>query len=262
MYALVTGASSGMGEVFAKELAKAGYDILVVSNREEENCRVCEQLTREYGVDAIPIYSDLTTASAAEELFAHVQRLGLQIEVLVSNAGVLLFSQMQHTSLADLDRIIALHCTTPTKLCRLFAEDMAQRGRGYILLVSSITAWTPFPTISHYASTKAYLKSLGEALWYEYRGRGVSITTLMPSAVDTPLYRLNDKTRRRLLSFGLMMSAESVVRKALKAMFRGRRRCLPGVVTKIEAGLCAIMPGWVLLLVMRIPVVRKILAKV
>ncbi|MBQ5914836.1 MAG: SDR family NAD(P)-dependent oxidoreductase, partial [Alistipes sp.] len=144
MYALVTGASSGMGEVFAKELAKAGYDILVVSNREAENCRVCEQLTREYGVDAIPIYSDLTTASAAEELFAHVQRLGLQIEVLVSNAGVLLFSQMQYTTLADLDRIIALHCTTPTKLCRLFAEDMAQRGRGYILLVSSITAWTPF----------------------------------------------------------------------------------------------------------------------
>lgn len=262
MYALVTGASSGMGEVFAKELAKAGYDILVVSNREAENCRVCEQLTREYGVDAIPIYSDLTTASAAEELFAHVQRLGLQIEVLVSNAGVLLFSQMQHTSLADLDRIIALHCTTPTKLCRLFAEDMAQRGRGYILLVSSITAWTPFPTISHYASTKAYLKSLGEALWYEYRGRGVSITTLMPSAVDTPLYPLSEKARRRLLRLGLMMSAESVVRKALKAMFRGRARCLPGVVTKIEAGFCAIMPRCVLLLVMRIPVVRKILAKV
>ena len=186
----------------------------------------------------------------------------MQIEVLVSNAGVLLFSQMQHTSLADLDRIIALHCTTPTKLCRLFAEDMAQRGRGYILLVSSITAWTPFPTISHYASTKAYLKSLGEALWYEYRGRGVSITTLMPSAVDTPLYRLSEKARRRLLRLGLMMSAESVVRKALKAMFRGRVRCLPGIVTKIEAGFCAIMPRWVLLLVMRIPVVRKILAKV
>ena len=262
MYALITGGSSGMGEEFARELAARGYDTLVVSNRQEENNRVCEQLTRGFGVKALPIYSDLTAATAAEQLYAQVQSLGIEVEVLVSNAGVLLFSQMQRTSLPELDRIIALHCTTPTKLCRLFAEDMAQRGRGYILLVSSITAWTPFPTISHYASTKAYLKSLGQALWYEYRGRGVVVTTLMPSAVDTPLYDLSDKMRRRLCLCGVMMSAQSVVRKALKAMFRGRARCLPGVMTKLEAGFCAIMPRCLMLLVMRIPAVRRILERV
>ncbi|MBR4995259.1 MAG: SDR family NAD(P)-dependent oxidoreductase [Alistipes sp.] len=262
MYALVTGGSSGMGEVFARELAKAGYNLLIVSNRDADNRRVAEQIASLYGVDAIPIYSDLTADDAAERLYAEVQSRGLQVEVLISNAGMLIFSQMCRTSIEALDKIIALHCTTPTKLCRLFAEQMAERGKGYILLVSSITAWTPFPTVSHYASTKAYLKSLGEALWYEYRERGVGITTLLPSAVDTPLYNLDNKTRRRLLLCGVMMSAESVVQKALKAMFRRQARCLPGLLTKVEALLCAIMPRWALLPILKIPAVKSILRKV
>ena len=251
-----------MGEIFALELAKAGYDLLIVSNREADNCRVAEQIASRYGVEAIPIYSDLTADDAAERLFSEVQSRGFEIEVLISNAGMLLFSQMRRTKVEALDRIIALHCTTPTKLCRLFAEQMAERGCGYILLVSSITAWTPFPTISHYASTKAYLKSLGEALWYEYRDRGVGVTTLMPSAVDTPLYNLSEKMRRRLLLFGVMMSAESVVKKALRAMFLRRARCIPGLLTKVEAFLCAIMPHWVLLPILKIPAIKRILEKV
>lgn len=262
MFALVTGASSGMGEEFARQLAAAGYDLLVVSNREQDNHRVAESIAREYGVEAIALYSDLTADDAAERLYAEIRERGLQVEVLISNAGMLLFSQMLNTPLGKLDNIIRLHCTTPTKLCRLVAEDMARRGRGYILLVSSITAWTPFPTISHYAATKSYLKSLGEALWYEFRTQGVRVTTLMPSAVDTPLYDLSDSMRRRLLRLGLMMSVESVVRKGLKAMFKGRARCVPGVVTKIEALLCRIMPRWALLPILQIPAVKRILERV
>ena len=251
-----------MGELFAHELAKAGYDLLIVSNREADNRRVAEQIASRYGVEAIPIYSDLTADDAAERLYAEVQSWGFEVEVLISNAGMLLFSQMCRTKIEALDRIIALHCTTPTKLCRLFAEQMAQRGKGYILLVSSITAWTPFPTISHYASTKAYLKSLGEALWYEYRERGVGVTTLLPSAVDTPLYNLSEEMRRRLRLFGVMMSAESVVKKALRAMFRRQARCLPGLLTKIEALLCALMPRWALLPILKIPAIRRILDRI
>ena len=128
--------------------------------------------------------------------------------------------------------------------------------------MSSITAWTPYPTISLYGATKAYLHSFGQSLWYEMRGRGVSITAVYPSAVDTPFYDLSDKMRSLLLRVGLMLSAESVARKALRAMFAGRRRCLPGLITKLEAAICYLLPAWVLLPILKIPAIRRILERV
>jgi short-subunit dehydrogenase len=175
---------------------------------------------------------------------------------------MLIFNQLERTDSARIDTIIALHCTTPTKLCRLFAPAMRARGEGHIVLMSSVTAWTPFPTISHYAATKAYLRSFGQSLWYEMRGSGVTVTTVFPSAVDTPFYTLSDRARRWLRRFGVMLSAEAVARKALRAMRHGRRRCLPGLLTKIEAAICAILPSWVLLPVLRIPAVRRILERI
>ncbi len=261
-FALITGASSGIGEEYAHQLAAKGYNIVVVSERDEENRRVAKALTAKYNIEALPLQADLTEEDAAQKVFDFAQKIDGEVEILVNNAGMLLFSTLERTDEARLDKIIALHCTTPTKLCRLFASEMAHRGRGHILLMSSMTAWTAYPTISHYAATKAYLKSFGQSLWYEMRGRGVSVTTVFPSAVDTPFYKLDDKMRHRLLWFGLMLSAEDVARRALRAMFRRRRRCLPGFWTKLEAGICAILPAWALLPIMKIPAVRRILERV
>lgn len=260
--AVITGATSGIGLEYAMQLAAAGYDIVVVSNRQKDNHRVATELAERYGVQAEPLYVDLTQADAAEQIYAFVQQRGLKVDVLINNAGMLLFSQVVNTAPQQMERIIALHCTTPTKLCRLFARDMAERGGGHILIMSSITAWTPYPTISLYAATKSYLHSFAQSLWYEMRGRGVSITTVYPSAVDTPFYELSDKMRGLLLRVGLMLSAPSVARKALRAMFAGRRRCVPGVITKIEAIICYLLPAWVLLPIMKIPSVRRILERV
>lgn len=261
-YALITGASSGMGREYAHQLAAMGYGIVVVSNDDAGNRRVADELTQKYGVQALPIYADLTLAESAEQIYSEIVALCIEVEILISNAGMLLFSQLERTPSERIEQIVALHCTSPTLLCRLFASDMRKRGSGRIMIVSSITAWTPYPTISHYAATKAYLKSFGESLWYELRGTGVSVTTVFPSAVDTPFYRLDDRMRRRLLRWGVMMRPEVVVSKALKAMFRSRKRSLPGVITKLEAAICAVLPSWVLLLVMRLPVVRRILERV
>lgn len=261
-WALVTGASSGMGKEYARQLAERGYNIIVASNDDEGNRCVAECLERDFCVKAVPIYADLAVKDGAQSLYQAVRDRGYEVEILVSNAGMLLFSQLKNTAIERIEHIIALHCTAPTLLCRLFAEDMRRRECGRILIVSSITAWTPYPTISHYAATKAYLKSFAQSLWYELRSSGVSVTTVFPSAVDTPFYSLDEKMRRRLLRWGVMMSAESVVRKALKAMFRSRRRCLPGVVTKLEAAICAVLPSWALLPVIKLPAVRKILDRV
>jgi short-subunit dehydrogenase len=261
-YALITGSTSGIGAEYAHQLAARGYGIVVVSNRREENLQMATSLSSRYGVEALPIYADLTRAEAAREIYDYVHQMGIEVEILVCNAGMLLFSTLCHTEPQALERIVALHCTTPTLLCRLFAERMVQRGRGRILVMSSITAWTPYPTISHYAATKAYLRSFAQSLWYELRGTGVSLTTVFPSAVDTPFYNLKAEHRRWLLRLGLMLSAEEVARKALRAMFRGRRRSLPGAWTKVEAAVCACLPAWALLPVLKLPVVKKILERV
>ena len=261
-YALITGSTSGIGAEYARQLASCGYGIVVVSNRREENLQMADHLRSRYGVEALPIYADLTRPEAAREIFDYVEQQGIEVEILVCNAGMLLFSTLCRTEPQALERIVALHCTTPTLLCRLFAERMVQRGRGRILVMSSITAWTPYPTISHYAATKAYLRSFAQSLWYELRGTGVSLTTVFPSAVDTPFYNLKAEHRRWLLRLGLMLSAEEVARKALSAMFRGRRRSLPGGWTKVEAAVCACLPAWALLPVLKLPVVKKILERV
>ncbi|MBR0332442.1 MAG: SDR family NAD(P)-dependent oxidoreductase, partial [Alistipes sp.] len=178
-YALITGASSGIGLEYARQLAAEGYNLILVGNQADENCRVAESLASQYGVRTLPIYADLAREGAAEELYARVGEL--PVEVLISNAGMLLFSTLAHTPAPSLEKIIALHCTTPTLLCRLFAEQMLLRGRGHIVLMSSITAWTPYPTISHYAATKTYLKSFADSLWCELREKGVSVTAVFPS---------------------------------------------------------------------------------
>ena len=261
-YALITGASSGIGRCYAKEMAHRGYNIVAVSNQEEALSNLRSELVSAYDVVVETICCDLAREEAAQQLYERCKAEGWQVDVLICNAGMLLFSTLVHTEPARLNTIIALHCTTTTLLCRYFGEDMKRRGAGHILIMSSATAWLPYPTISHYAATKAYLKSFGQSLWYEMRGRGVSITTLFPSAVDTPFYNLDDKMRRRLLWWGLMLSAEDVARKALRAMFRRRRKCLPGFWTKLEAAVCALLPAWVLLPIMKIPAVKKILERV
>lgn len=260
-YALITGATSGMGLIYAERLAARGYSVVVVSNRMQDNCAVAERLSAEYGVEARPLYADLCDEDSARMIYDTVTVWGIEVDILISNAGMLLFSQLHNTSAQNLQRIIALHCTTPTLLCRLFAERMRQRGRGHILLVSSATAWMPYPTISHYAATKAYLRSFARSLWFEMRGTGVSVTALFPGAVDTPLYSLDEKYRRRLRRWGVMLSADEVADKALRAMFRGRHRCIPGWFTKTTAAICAAMPDSLLLIVMKIPAVKRLLAR-
>lgn len=261
-YSLITGASSGIGLCYAEQLASQGHNIILVSNREQENNTIAHRLMQQHGIRAVAIYADLSEQGAAEKIYRQCMEQGLEVDILINNAGILLFSQLRNTSEEQLRQITTLHCVTPTLLCRLFGEQMCRRGNGQILLTSSITAWTPYPTISHYAASKAYIKTFGEAIHWEMRQCGVKLTTIFPSAVDTPLYNLSDKMRRRLLRWGVMMTPQDVARRGLRALSKGRRKCLPGILTTIEAGICAALPGWVLRPILRIPAVRRILESV
>lgn len=260
-YALITGASSGIGLEYARQLAAKGYNIIIVSNRDEDNRRVAAEIAEKYGVEALPLFADLSQPDSAQQIYDWCHANNVEVDILINNAGILLFSTLVHTDPARINTLINLHCTTPTHLCRLFGEDMKQRGKGHILIMSSITAWTPYPTISHYGASKVYLRNFAQSLWYELRDFGVSVTAVFPSAVDTPLYNLGEKPRRWLLRFGVMMTAENLARKALRTMFRRQRRCIPGLLTKVTHVACAILPAHALLPLLKFPPVKRLLEK-
>ena len=261
-YALITGASSGIGRCYAHELAKRGYNIIAVSNQPKELEIVAQELRDTYNIEAHYIFADLSAADAAKSIYDRCAAEGWLVDILICNAGMLLFSTLTRTEPQRLETIIGLHCTTTTLLCRYFGEAMKRRKHGRILLMSSSTAWLPYPTISHYSATKAYIKNFAFALWYELNRYGVSVTAVFPGAVNTPFYKLSDKLRSRLATFGVLMSPERVASSALRAMFRGRRRLIPGLFTRLVVVICALLPARMLNQIIRIKPIRKLLERV
>lgn len=260
-FTLITGASSGIGLCYAEQFAKRGNNIIVVSNQRERNEEVAADIKQRFNVEAIALYADLSQVDSAEQIYEWCKEHDYEVDTLVSNAGILQFGMFLNTKPSMAEFITNLHCITPSKLCRLFGEDMRERGGGRILIMSSMTAWTPYITVSYYAATKAYLKSFAQSLWYEFRPHNITVTTVYPGAVDTPLYTLEEKQRKWLRAFGVMMSPERLAKAGIRALERRRRTAIPGLFTKIATGACWLLPAHALLPVLKLPSVKRILKK-
>ena len=157
--ALITGASSGMGLEYASQLAQSGCNLLIVSNEEEKLKAVAERLQSEYHVNVIYKYQDLAKQEAAQELFDFCQQNGLQIDILINNAGIFFFKELNSATIEKASAMLMLHVYTPTRLCSMFGDEMKKRRYGYILKVSSVTSSMAIPGLTMYEATKAYLKS-------------------------------------------------------------------------------------------------------
>lgn len=242
MRALITGGSSGMGLEYAKQLAAKGYDLLLVSNQQEEMAKAVEELSESFGVNVIGHFQDLAMENAAEELFAFCRAENLQIDILINNAGMFFFEELSPENEAKALAMMQLHMFTPTKLCVLFGEEMKKRGNGYILNMSSMAAKLPCPGITVYSATKAYLKSFGKSLFYEMRPYGVGVTTVCPAAIATPLYKLKPSLLKLGVNIGLIGTPQWLVRRALRRMFHHRRVVKPGLMNYYLPPLIAVLP--------------------
>ena len=260
-YALITGASSGIGLEYARQLAAKGYNLVIVSNRDEDNKRVATEIAEKYGVVTLPLYADLSQTDSAQQIYDWCHSQNIDVEILINNAGMLLFSTLVNTNAARINTLINLHCTTPTHLCRLFGEDMKKRGSGHILIMSSITAWTPYPTISHYGASKTYLRSFAQSLWYELRPHNITVTTVYPGAVDTPLYSLKEKHRKWLRAIGFMMTPKKMAKAGIRALEHRRRTTTPGLFTKVAVGACKLLPAHAILPILKIPAIKRLLQR-
>ena len=243
MMALVTGGSSGIGLEFSRQLAEKGYDLIIVSNSREQLDAVCAPIAEEYGVRVIPRLQNLATGNAAEELMEWCDSQSVLPDILINNAGMFYFKELSPELMGKAEVMIGLHVTTPTKMCILFGDRMKQRGSGRILLVAYMAARIPAPGIQVYSATKAYLRSFGESLSFELKPYGVTVTTLCPAAVATPLYGL----KKGLLNFGVAIrvihTPQWLVRKALKGLFRGRRLMKPSIMNAYLPPMIKMLPS-------------------
>lgn len=268
MLSLVTGASSGIGLQYATQLARDYHtDLLLVSNQEEELRKVAEALETQYKVKAIPHYADLSKQDAAEELYNYCHANNLVVDILINDAGVFFFNPYCETSMRRIELMLNLHITTVAKLCRLFGEDMIAhqlteeeqsqtlcgkpRKKGYILNMSSMSAWMAMPGIQTYNATKAFIYNFSKSLWYELRPKGVNITVMTPGAVDTALFGLAPNLRKLAVNLTVSIPPEKLVKRALRSMFRGRKSDMPGVINHLCTPLLKHTPDWLIFFAMK-----------
>jgi uncharacterized protein len=249
--ALITGASSGMGYEYAQQLAKMHYDLVLISNEEDKLKALALELQQKYNIKTWAFYTDLAQTAAANNVYEFCQNKNLEIDILINNAGMFFFGEVVKTQPELVLKKTLLHVVTPSVLCTLFGRDMKLRRRGYILNMSSISAYMPYPGIALYASTKAYLKSFSRALRSEMLDYNVSVTCVCPGAVATNLFDRDKINYKKAMRLGIMMKAETVVRIGIRAMFCRKAIVIPGILNRITVFLVRITPAGFILFIKR-----------
>ena len=228
-HALVTGASSGIGEAVANKLGKAGVGMVLVARRKDRLDAIAAKFP---SVEVL--VADLTTSSG---LSAVLERLGStslpNIELVVNNAGFGTSGPFADADPERLSREISLNINALTRISHEAVRQMLPRGRGYLLNVSSIASFQPGPDLAVYAATKAFVTSLTESLHEELRGSGIRVTALCPGLTHTEFQSISNTSglESNFPEFA-WMSADDVARDGLRAVADGKAICVPGVVNK------------------------------
>lgn len=260
-WALVTGAASGMGRVYSRRLALMGYNLIIVDinakGLEDTEAAIMSDVKESDSVPVqykdkakvLAIVQDLSRNDAADIIFSKTEEAGCEVDVLVNNAGVMYCQGIAETSEKMLKLIMMVHMNTPVMLCRKYVVGMKERGKGYILNISSLAECMNWPGIGMYGSTKRFVKDYSRELRIECQKTGVSVTNAYFGAVDTPLIPLKDSLRKLARGLAVMIAPEKAVDCALKATFRRRKGVMPGFLNHIFRPLCIILPdcllGWV-----------------
>lgn len=251
-YALVTGASSGCGYEYARLLAAKGYNLLIVSN-EDAIYEKATVLRQAFSVRVVALVYDLGRQEAAKELYNYCEKKGMLVEVLINNAGVYHDRDFLNDSEAFNQMILNLHMFTPAMLIYYFGQQMAKRGKGYILNMCSITADIAVQRLSTYGGTKAFLQGFTRSVHVELKDRGVFVTNVTPGAINTGLYNLKPWATKMGLMLGYIVQPDYLARRGVNAMFRGRAKVsVPFVWNTILLFFVALIPTCLLRLIRRI----------
>lgn len=224
----------------------------MVSHREAELSCAATDLSRDYQVKVCPLTMDLARPEAALDLYEEVvARRRLEIEILVSNAGIYFFGEVTDIAPQRALAMLQLHVVMPSLLAHYFGRDMRARRSGHILVVSSISAWRDFPGIAHYSSSKRYLRSFSSALREELRPWGVNVTCAAPGPAATGLYDQTGVPVKSAVKYRVMKDPAWVARIAVRAMFRGKALVVPGFSAKLMTVGMRLVLRWMVGLIWR-----------
>jgi short-subunit dehydrogenase len=242
-YALVTGASKGIGKAIAEELARRQFNLVLVARSGELLQQVAEGIRTRYPVQVDCLALDLSTTDAAERVYGWCRDKQYTIRALVNNAGYGLSGPFEKYSLAEHLNMMQLNMGTLVGLIRLFLPDLRQRPRAYIMNIASSSAYQAVPKLSLYAATKVFVLSFSRGLHQELRGGPVSVTCISPGATDTDFpnrAQLGEKGMKAARQFN--MRPEVVASMAVNAMLAGKAELITGGINKVGAFMAWLLP--------------------
>jgi hypothetical protein len=225
--ALITGASSGIGLELARIFAREGYNLVLVARNGDRLRQLASELEKAHGARSLILATDLTEPGAAAYVLDQTTRAGLQLDVLVNNAGFGQYGLFTENDLEECLQQIQLNVTTLTHLTRLYLPGMIERKSGRVMNVASTAAFQPGPLMAVYFATKAYVLHFSEALANELQGSGVTVTCLCPGATVTEFHKRAKATGQRLLKLGAM-DARTVAEDGYRAMMAGKPVVISG----------------------------------
>jgi short-subunit dehydrogenase len=232
-WALVSGASSGLGIELARALAVRGFNLILTARREEPMRQLAAELQRRHGIEIVVEPLDLAAPSSAIDLQKRLEQRSIEPSILINNAGYGLNSEFIVESLDRLRAMLQVDIMTLTELTHIFGKRMAERGHGYILLVASGAAYQPTPFFAAYGAAKAYVLSLGEALHVELAPK-VGVTVLSPGPMETG-FADTAGTQMPDMVKSLMLQTAKVAQIGLGAMFDGKSSVIAGRLNSIMA---------------------------
>ncbi len=227
--ALITGASAGIGAAFARELAAGQTNLVMVARSEEKLLKLSSTLETEFGIQTTVIVQDLTQPDAPSQIYETVKQQGLEIDLLINNAGIGDYGAFSQRSPQRQSAIVKLNVMALVEITALFLPTMQARGSGGIINVSSLAGFQPIPYLATYSASKAFVLRFSEALWAENQSTGVKVMALCPGPTTTDFFAEAEMDRNSaLMESQSYETPEAVVKKGLEALAAGRSHLVTG----------------------------------
>ena len=242
-YALITGASKGIGKAIAEQLAAKKFNVLLIARSENELKKTATEIAEKYKVNTDFLVLDLSVNNAAENIYNWCMQKNYTVNILINNAGYGLSGPFEKYSLAENMNMMSLNMTTPVQLCQRFLPDLKAQPKSYILNIASSAAYQAVPNLSLYAATKSFVLSFSRGLRQELAKTNVSVTCICPGATDTDFVKRAQVGEKGLKAANkLNMTPENVAEIAVQSMLDGKAEVITGVINKLGALMVWLLP--------------------
>lgn len=245
-YALITGASSGLGKEFAWIHAQNGHNLVLVARRESLLNDLASDIKTKYKVDILVLSFDLSRPNSPQEIFEKVTSAGINVSYLINNAGFGIGNSFLNSDLESNSNMVEVNIQALIKLTHLFGQSMIKNRTGRVLLVGSVASFMPGPYMATYFASKNFVLAFGQALQEEWKNTGVTITTLCPGPTETDFFEAAGMASSKISKLMPLPSAQKVANYGYKAMIKGKTTAIYGFANQLQAFFSRITPTFIL----------------